>query len=80
MPQTLVFLIIGLFFGTGLGFLFAATGSKQMSPHSMGATDSAVHDHSAHDHEGMDKAFKLCGQHQKHHQQAEDKHEDDGPA
>ena len=54
MPKTLVFLIIGLFFGTGLGFLFAATGSDPMSDHAMGSTDSAVHDHSAHDHAAMD--------------------------
>lgn len=52
MPKTLTFLIIGLFFGTGLGFLFAATGN--MHEHAMGATDSAVHDHSAHDHSAMD--------------------------
>lgn len=54
MPKTLTFLIIGLFFGTGLGFLFAATGNSQMQDHAMGATDSAVHDHSAHDHAAMD--------------------------
>lgn len=53
MPKTLTFLIIGLFFGTGLGFLFAATGSSQMHEHAMGPTDSAVHDHSAHDHAAM---------------------------
>ena len=52
MPKTLTFLIIGLFFGTGLGFLFAATGS--MNGHVNGPTDASVHDHSAHDHAAMD--------------------------
>lgn len=54
MPKTLTFLIIGLFFGTGLGFLFAATSGAQLEGHSHGAENSAVHDHSAHDHSGMD--------------------------
>ncbi|MEL7254150.1 MAG: hypothetical protein AAGL23_08235 [Pseudomonadota bacterium] len=49
MPKTVIFLIIGLFFGTGLGFLFAATGEMQHH----GATDASVHDHSAHDHSAM---------------------------
>lgn len=40
MPKTFAFLIIGLFFGTGLGFLLAATSGAQME----------AHDHSAHDH------------------------------
>ncbi|MEM7732740.1 MAG: hypothetical protein AAF280_08155 [Pseudomonadota bacterium] len=48
MPKTVIFLIIGLFFGTGLGFLFAATG--EMQHQGAGATDRSVHDHSAHDH------------------------------
>jgi hypothetical protein len=42
MPKTLIFLIIGLFFGTGLGFVLAATTGSNV--------ESAVHDHSAHDH------------------------------
>ncbi|MEM6587525.1 MAG: hypothetical protein AAF641_03690 [Pseudomonadota bacterium] len=52
MPKTLVFLIIGLFFGTGLGFLFAAT--SDMQHHGAGSTDPSVHDHTAHDHGAMD--------------------------
>ncbi len=54
MPKTIIFLIIGLFFGTGIGFLVAATSGAQLEGHEHG---SAVHDHSAHDHgghEGMD--------------------------
>jgi len=54
MPKTLIFLFIGLFFGTGLGFLIAATSGAQLEGHDHGA---AVHDHSAHDHgqhSGMD--------------------------
>lgn len=47
MPRPLIFLLIGLFFGTGLGFLLAAgTGAGTPEP-----TDS-VHDHSAHAHDG----------------------------
>lgn len=53
MPKTLTFLIIGLFFGTGLGFLLAAT-SGTTGDHAMGASDSAVHDHAAHSHGAMD--------------------------
>lgn len=53
MPKTFIFLIIGLFFGTGAGFLLAATTGAQVEGHAHGAE---VHDHSAHDHgEGMEE-------------------------
>lgn len=48
MPKTFIFLIIGLFFGTGAGFLIAATTGVEMEGHAHG--EAAVHDHSAHDH------------------------------
>jgi len=47
MPKTIVFLLIGLFFGTGLGFLLAAGSGAQLESHDHGPE---VHDHSAHDH------------------------------
>jgi len=47
MPRTFIFLIIGLFFGAGLGFLLAASTGARLEGHSHGAE---VHDHSAHDH------------------------------
>ncbi|MDM8164432.1 hypothetical protein [Roseovarius sp.] len=47
MPKTFIFLIIGLFFGTGAGFLLAASTGAQVEGHAHGAD---VHDHSAHDH------------------------------
>ena len=47
MPKTFIFLIIGLFFGTGAGFLLAASTGAQVEGH---AHEDAVHDHSAHDH------------------------------
>ncbi|HKL55141.1 MAG: hypothetical protein ACX93P_04665 [Roseovarius sp.] len=50
MPRTFIFLLIGLFFGTGFGFLLAATSGAKLEGHDHGA-DSAVHDHSAHEHE-----------------------------
>lgn len=49
MPKTFIFLIIGLFFGTGFGFLLAATTGAQLEGHKH---ESAVHDHDAHDHSG----------------------------
>ena len=48
MPKTFVFLIIGLFFGTGLGFLVAASTGAELAGHDHGG--KAVHDHTAHDH------------------------------
>lgn len=52
MPKTLMFAIIGLFFGTGFGFLLAATTGAELVGHDHG-TDAA-HDHAAHDHgDGM---------------------------
>lgn len=51
MPKGLFLLIIGLFFGTGLGFLLAASSGAQLSGHDHGG--GAVHDHAAHDHDGM---------------------------
>ncbi len=47
MPKTLIFLIIGLFFGAGLGFLTAVTSGAQLEGHDHG---SAAHDHAAHNH------------------------------
>ncbi len=47
MPKTFIFLIIGLFFGTGFGFLLAATTGAGLEGHDHG---SEVHDHSAHDY------------------------------
>ncbi|MEQ9258316.1 MAG: hypothetical protein RIG84_04385 [Roseovarius sp.] len=47
MPKTLIFLLIGLVFGAGLGFLVSATMATTAAPDPQGA---AVHDHSAHDH------------------------------
>ncbi|RKF14657.1 hypothetical protein D6850_07170 [Roseovarius spongiae] len=44
MPKRFVFLLIGLFFGAGFGFLLGA------SP----GADRAGHDHGAHDHGGGD--------------------------
>ncbi|KJS43021.1 MAG: hypothetical protein VR71_12220 [Roseovarius sp. BRH_c41] len=51
MAKPLAFLGIGLFFGTGLGFLVAATSSVQLGGHDHDH-GAAVHDHSAHDHGG----------------------------
>lgn len=48
MPKTLMFLIIGLFFGTGLGFMIAATTGSKLEGHEHGG--GAAHDHNAHDH------------------------------
>ncbi|QIE46924.1 hypothetical protein G5B38_16135 [Pseudohalocynthiibacter aestuariivivens] len=48
MPKTFMFLIIGLFFGAGFGFLLAATSGAELTGHAHG-TDAA-HDHNAHDH------------------------------
>lgn len=47
MHRTFIFLIIGLFFGTGLGFLLAASTGARLEGHAHG---DGVHDHSAHDH------------------------------
>jgi len=49
MAKPLAFLGIGLFFGTGLGFLVAASSGAQLEghDHDQGA---AVHDHAVHDH------------------------------
>lgn len=48
MPRHFVFLIIGLFFGAGLGFMVAATTGATVEGHAHG--NDAVHDHAAHDH------------------------------
>lgn len=48
MPRIFVFLIIGLFFGTGFGFLLAASTGSELKGHDHGT--SVAHDHSAHDH------------------------------
>ncbi len=47
MPKTFIFLVIGLFFGFGGGFLVAATTGSQLQGHDHGPE---VHDHAAHDH------------------------------
>lgn len=47
MPKTIAFLLIGLFFGTGLGFLLAAGSGARPDVHDHGPE---VHDHAAHDH------------------------------
>lgn len=54
MPKTLMFLIIGLFFGTGFGFLIAATSGAELTGHDHGG--DAAHDHAAHDHGTGDHA------------------------
>jgi hypothetical protein len=51
MAKPFAFLGIGLFFGTGLGFLIAATSGAQLEGHDHDH-GAAVHDHSAHDHGG----------------------------
>lgn len=48
MPKTFMFLLIGLFFGTGAGFLIAASTGVHLEGHSHDGPE--VHDHSAHDH------------------------------
>ncbi len=53
MPKTLVFLMIGLFFGTGLGFLFAATSGAALDGHTHEPTNSAVNEPADHDHSAM---------------------------
>jgi len=47
MPKTLIFLVIGLFFGAGLGFLTAASSGAQLTAHDHGA-----HNHGTGEHEG----------------------------
>ena len=49
MPKTFAFLLIGLFFGIGFGFLLAATTGAELTGHDHAEVD-AVHDHNAHDH------------------------------
>lgn len=49
MPKTFAFLLIGLFFGAGFGFLLAATTGAELAGHGH-ATAGVVHDHAAHDH------------------------------
>ncbi|WP_421999547.1 hypothetical protein [Roseovarius mucosus] len=55
MAKPFAFLGIGLFFGTGLGFLIAATSGAQLEGHDHDH-GAAVHDHSAHDHGGSTHA------------------------
>jgi hypothetical protein len=52
MPRTFIFLLIGLFFGAGFGFLIAAGSGAQLEGHAHGETEigDAAHDHTAHDH------------------------------
>jgi hypothetical protein len=51
MPKTFAFLIIGLFFGFGAGFLVAASTGSQLQGHDHAeAGGDAAHDHAAHDH------------------------------
>ncbi|MDT8327641.1 MAG: hypothetical protein RQ750_09710 [Roseovarius sp.] len=49
MPKTFAFLLIGLFFGVGFGFLLAASTGAELTGHEH-AAPGAVHDHTAHDH------------------------------
>lgn len=49
MPKPFAFLLIGLFFGVGFGFLLAATTGAELAGHEH-AAHGAVHDHDAHDH------------------------------
>ncbi|SFN92623.1 hypothetical protein SAMN04487859_11197 [Roseovarius lutimaris] len=49
MPKPFAFLLIGLFFGVGFGFLLAATTGAELAGHDH-AAPGAVHDHAAHDH------------------------------
>lgn len=48
MPRTFIFLLIGLFFGTGFGVLIAASSGAELEGHAHG--EGAAHDHAAHDH------------------------------
>ena len=51
MPRNFIFLLMGLFFGTGFGFLVAAGTGAELQGHDHG---TASHDHAAHDHgDGM---------------------------
>ena len=52
MPKHFIFLVIGLFFGTGFGFLVAVSSGARMEGHQHAG--DAVHDHTAHDHGGTD--------------------------
>ena len=52
MRKTFMFLVIGLFFGTGFGFLLAASSGAELTGHDHGS--NAAHDHAAHDHGGAD--------------------------
>ena len=49
MPKSLIMLVIGLFFGTGLGFVLSASTGAEISGHDHGAGDPAAHDHASHD-------------------------------
>ncbi|WP_306151453.1 hypothetical protein [Roseovarius sp. MMSF_3281] len=51
MPRNFIFLLMGLFFGTGFGFLVAAGTGAELEGHEHG---TASHDHAAHDHGGGD--------------------------
>ena len=60
MPKTLAFLLIGLFFGTGFGFLAAVSSGAQLPGDDHGGSDAA-HDDTAGDagdgvHAGMNHA------------------------
>lgn len=47
MNKGLALLLIGLFFGTGFGFLLSASSGAQLTGHDHGAHDHAAHDHGA---------------------------------
>lgn len=57
MPKALIMLVIGLFFGTGLGFVLSAGTGAEISGHDHGAHDAgdpAAHDHAGHGGEAHD--------------------------
>ncbi len=60
MAKPLAFLGIGLFFGTGLGFLVTATSGAQLEGHDHDH-GAAVHDHAAHDHGGAHATLTEAG-------------------
>ncbi len=57
MPQKFIFLIIGLFFGTGAGFLLSVSSGAELDSHDHVESDlvestdqETLHDHTTHNH------------------------------